>query len=120
MMERNVWFLPQIETTVIVLTPIVTSQPLSLRGNAFCFQNNGNCDLVLSNGFTMAPGQNIWFGNYRELNVIALDTVVKFLPATATADPVVQRLEIIEVLAKFSGSGFWIDRKEMNVINTAP
>ena len=118
-MTNNVWFLPQIETTVIILTPVVASKPVSLRGNAFCFQNNGNCDVILDNGFTLAPGQNMWFGNYRELNIIAIDTVVKFLPTTATADPVVQRLEIIEVLAKFSGSGFWIDRPEMKVINTA-
>lgn len=119
-MSPNVWFLPQIETTFIVLTPIATSQPLSLRGNAFCFQNSGNCDLILSNGFTMKPDQIMWFGNYRELNVIGIDTVVKFLPATATSEPVVQKLEIIEVLAKFSGSGFWVDRPEMNIVNTAP
>lgn len=111
------WYIPQLETTVLVLSPINTSRQISLRGNAFCFQNNGNCDLVLDNGFTIKPDQNVWFGNYQELNVIAIDVTVKFLPATATGDPVVQSLEIIQVLSKFTGSGFWIDQPPMKVTN---
>lgn len=112
------WYVPQVETTIIIMAPITKSTPLSLRGNAFCFQNSGNCDIVLSNGFTIKPDQNVWFGNYQELNVMAVDVNVKFLPATATGDPVVQKLEIIEVLTKFTGSGFWIDQPAMRVTNT--
>lgn len=103
---------------MIVLAPILASRPLSLRGNAFCLQNSGNCDVLLGNGYTIKPDQNVWFGNYQELNVMAIDTTVKFMPATATADPVVQRLEIIEILTKFTGSGFWIDQPPMRVKNT--
>lgn len=114
----NRFYVPQVETTYIVRSPILTSCPLSLRANAFCLQNDGNCDLILSNGFTLAPGQNQWFGNYAELNVMRLDITVKFLPATATGDPVVQRLEIIEVLTAFTGSGFWIDQPAMKLTNT--
>lgn len=115
----NKWYVPQVETTYIVLSPIVTSQPLSLRANAYCLQNAGNCDILLSSGFTLAPGQNQWFGNYAELNIMALDINVKFLPATATEEPVIQRLEIVEVMAKFTNSGFWIDQPEMPVVNIA-
>lgn len=115
----NKWYVPQVETTYIVLAPIVTSQPLSLRANAYCLQNAGNCDILLSSGFTLAPGQNQWFGNYAELNIMALDINVKFLPATATEEPVIQRLEIVEVMAKFTNSGFWIDQPEMPVVNIA-
>lgn len=114
------WYVPQIQTTYIIMAPIVRSQPLSLRANAYCLQNAGNCDLILSNGFTMAPGQNQWFGNYMELNIMLLDVQVKFLPATATAEPVIQRLEIVQVMAEFNGSGFWIDQPETPVVNTAP
>lgn len=114
----NRFYFPQVETTFIVLAPISTSCPFSRRANAFCFQNNGNCDLILSNGFTLAPGQNMWFGNYQELNVMRLDVTVKFLPSTATGDPVVQKLEIIEVLTSFTGSGFWIDQPAMKLTNT--
>ena len=49
-----------------------------------------------------------------------LDVQVKFLPATATAEPVIQRLEIVQVMAEFNGSGFWIDQPETPVVNTAP
>ena len=114
------WYVPQIQTTYVILAPIVRSTSLSLRANAYCLQNAGNCDLILSNGFTMAPGQNQWFGNYQELNIMLLDINVKFLPATATEDPVIQRLEIVQVMAEFNGSGFWIDQPETPVVNTAP
>lgn len=114
------WYLPQLETRFIVMGLITTSKLFSGRANAYCFQNAGNCDLLLSNGFTLAPGQNMWFGNYNELNVMAVDLQITFLPDTATAQPVVQRLEIVEVLTKFSGSGFWIEQPAMDVINTAP
>lgn len=113
------WYVPQVETTLLVFAPIVKNRPLSLRGNAFCFQNAGNCDLLLSNGYTIAPDQNVWFGNYHELNVMAIDVTVKFLPDTNTSrDETVQRLEIIQVLTKFTGSGFWIDQPAMRVTNT--
>lgn len=116
----NRWYLPQIETRFIVMNPIVTSKRFSGRANAYCFQNAGNCNLMLSNGFTLAPGQNMWFGNYQELNVMSVDVQVTFLPATATEEPVVQLLEVIEVLSKFTGSGFWIEQPAMDITNTAP
>lgn len=116
----NRWYLPQVETRFIVMNPYTTSQRFTGRANAYCFQNAGNCDLLLSNGFTLAPGQNMWFGNYQELNVMSVDIQITFLPDTATADPVVQKLEIIEVLTKFTGSGFWIDQPAMSIINTSP
>lgn len=114
------WYVPQVETRFIVMSPITRGKRVSERGNAFCFQNAGNCDLLLDNGFTLEPGQNMWFGNYRELNVMSVDVQVKFLPATATGDPVVQRLEVIQVLSKFIGSGFWVDQPAMDIHNTAP
>jgi len=114
------WYVPQVETRFIVMSPITRGQRVSERGNAFCFQNAGNCDLLLDNGFTLSPGQNMWFGNYRELNVMSVDVQVTFLPATATGDPVVQRLEVIQVLTKFVGSGFWVDQPAMDIHNTAP
>lgn len=115
------WYLPQVETRFIVMNPITTSRLFSGRANAYCLQNAGNCDLLLSNGFTLAPGQNMWFGNYQELNVMSVDVQITFLPATAT-DPEnpIQRLEVIEVLTKFTGSGFWIEQPAMDIINTAP
>lgn len=114
------WYVPQVETRFIVMNPITNGQRFTGRGNAFCFQNAGNCDLLLDNGFTLSPGQNMWFGNYRELNVMSVDVQVTFLPATATGDPVVQRLEVIQVLTKFVGSGFWVDQPAMDIHNTAP
>lgn len=116
----NRWYVPQLETNFIVMNPITANQRFSERANAYCFQNAGNCDLILSTGFTLAPGQNMWFGNYQEINVMALDVQIKFLPATATEEPVVQRLEIIQVMTKFIGSGFWIDQPPMKITNTAP
>lgn len=114
------WYVPQVETRFIVMSPITRGQRVSERGNAFCFQNAGNCDLLLDNGFTLKPGQNMWFGNYRELNVMSVDVQVTFLPATEPGDPVVQRLEVIQVLTKFVGSGFWVDQPAMDIHNTAP
>lgn len=114
----NRFFVPQVETVFIVMAPILTNNRFSGRANAYCFQNAGNCDLILSNGFTLAPGQQQWFGNYAELNVMRVDTNIQFQPATATGNPVVQRLEIIEVLASFTGSGFWVDQPPMEVTNT--
>lgn len=117
----NKWYVPQIETAYIIMPPIGTSQPFSGRANAYLFQNAGNCDILLSNGFTLAPGQNQWFGNYNELNIMSVDINIQFLPSTNTSgDPLVQRLEIIEVIANFTGSGFWIDQPEIPVVNTAP
>lgn len=113
------WFIPQIETRFVVMAPVVAPRRFSERANAFCFQNAGNCDIILDNGFTLSPGQNQWFGNYNELNVMQLDVQVTFLPATATSEPVVQRLEVLQVMAKFIGSGFWIDQPPINVFNTA-
>lgn len=116
----NLWFLPQLETRVIVMNPITINKRLTLRAGAYLLQNSGNCDLMLDNGFTLVPGQNMWLGNYNELNVMNADLQVNFLPATATSDPVVQLLEVIEVLTKFAGSGFWVNQPPMANINTAP
>ena len=117
----NRWYVPQIQTTYLVMEPVFISRRLSLRGNAYCLQNQGNCDLILDNGFTLEPGQSQWFGNYNELNVMILDVMIKFLPDTNTSgDPTVQRLEVVQVMAEFSGSGYWIDQPETSVVNTAP
>jgi len=114
------WFLPQIETRFIIMDPVVNSQRVSMRANAYCLQNAGNCDILLDGGFTLSPGQIQWLGNYQELNVMNADFQVTFVPATATGSPVVQRLEMIQVLAKFVGSGYWIDQGRMDIVNTAP
>lgn len=114
------WFVPQVETRFIVMAPITTNDRLSERANAYCLQNAGNCNILLSNGFTLTPGQIMWFGNYRELNVMAVDIQIKFLPDTATSEPAIQRLEVIQVLTKFIGSGYWIDQPPMSIENTAP
>lgn len=116
----NRWYIPQLETRFVVMQPITANQRFTGRANAYCFQNAGNCDLILSNGFTLAPGQNMWFGNYHEINVMAVDVQVKFLPATATSEPVVPLLQVIEVLTKFVGSGYWIDQPPTDIVNTAP
>lgn len=116
----NVWFLPQLETRIIVMSPIVKNKRLTERANAFLLQNAGNCDIVLEGGFTLAPGQNQWFGNYNELNVMNVDIQINFQPATATSEPVVQRLEVMQVLTKFVGSGYWVNQPPMANVNTAP
>jgi hypothetical protein len=87
-----------------------------MRCNAAIFQNDGNCDIILSNGFTLKPNQSYMFGNYNELNTIIIEVNVRFIPATATSEPVVQRLEIVEILSKIAGSGFYIDQSVINPV----
>ena len=106
----NRWWMPIIETTHVVREPVMTSKRLSLRCNAAILQNNGNCDIILSDGFTLKPDQAYEFGNADEMNVHVFDVQVKFLPATATGDPVVQELQIVEIMTHFRGSGFYIDQ----------
>lgn len=108
-------FIPQLETDHIIKAPMTTNGRLSLRANAVLLQNAGNCNVILSSGFTLTPGQPYMFGNYNELTVQRFDVQVQFDTATATGDPVVQRLEIVQVLANFKGSGFYIDQKTINL-----
>lgn len=110
----NKWWVPIVETNYIIMGPITTSGPFSSRANAVLFQNNGNCDIVLNNGFTLKPNQSLEFGNYGELNTIKADIVIQFLPATATSEPVVQLLEVIEIMQHLTGQGFCIDQPALN------
>ena len=105
----------QLETEHIIRAPLMTSGRLSLRANAVLLQNAGNCSLELSNGFTLVPGQSYMFGNYNELSVQKFDVLVQFLPLTATSDPVEQRLEVVQVLTNFTGSGFYIDKPPLKL-----
>lgn len=110
----NKWVVPIVETNYIVMAPITTSGPFSSRANAVLLQNNGNCDIVINNGFTLKPDQSLEFGNYNELNTVKVDIVIQFLPATATGDPVVQLLEIIEIIQNITGQGHYIDQETLN------
>lgn len=105
----------QLETEHIIRAPLMASGRLSLRANAVLLQNAGNCNLELSNGFTLVPGQSYMFGNYNELSVQKFDVLVQFLPSTATGDPVEQRLEVVQVLTNFTGSGFYIDKPPLKL-----
>lgn len=111
----NKWFVPILETTHIVLAPILSSQKLSMRCNAAIFQNQGNCNVVLSNGFTLEPGQSYSMGNYNELNTMVLEFNV-FFDRTTAPDPenATTRLEVVEILTKLTGSGFYIDQPTVN------
>lgn len=111
----NKWWTPILEVTHVVMAPILSNQHLSLRCNAAILQNQGNCDIVLSNGFTLAPGQSYMIGAYNELNVVIFDVSVAFLPNTAP-DPetAILRLEIVEITAKLTGAGYYIDQPVVN------
>ena len=110
----QIW-IPQIETLHIIKAPMVNNGLLSLRGNAILLQNSGNCDVHIGMGFTLKPDQSYMFGNYNELTVQKFDQIIQFLPATATSDPVVQLLEIVEVLVNIAGSGFYIDKPTLKI-----
>lgn len=110
----QIW-IPALETSHIIKSPMGTSGLLSLRANAILLQNNGNCDVMIGQGFTLKPDQSYMFGNYNELTVQKFDQVIKFLPATATSDPVVQELQIVEVLVNIAGSGFYIDKPTLKL-----
>jgi len=110
----QIW-IPQLETMHIIKSPMMKSGLLSLRANAVLLQNAGNCDIMIGSGFTLKPDQSYMFGNYNELTTQKFDQMVQFLPATATSDPVEQRLEIVEVLVNIAGSGFYIDKPTLKL-----
>lgn len=110
----NKWWVPIVETTHIIMPPILTNQRLSMRANAILLQNEGNCDILLDNGMTLAPGQSYAVGNEDELNTVIFECMVMFLPATATSDPVNQRLEVSEMTVKLTGQGYYIDQPVLN------
>lgn len=99
-----------LQTVASILQPVTTGQRLSLRCNAAILQNQGNCDILLDGGFTLEPGQSLELGNESELNVISIDWTVMFLAATATSLPVVQRLEVVQILAKMLDANYYIDK----------
>lgn len=112
----NRWWTPIIETTHLVMPPILENQHLSMRCNAGLLQNQGNCNILLSGGFTLEPGQSYQFGNYNELNTMIFEMQIAFLPATATSEPVIQRLEVVEIMSKITDSGFYIDQPTVNPV----
>ncbi len=114
--DPNKWCIPIIETNYVIMAPMTTSGPFSSRSNAVLFQNNGNCDIVLNNAFTLKPDQSLEFGNYGELNIVKVDITVQFLPATAVGEPI-QLLEIIEIIQSVKGQGYYIDQPTMDVQN---
>ena len=104
-------FLQGLETNFIIKNPLVTSGRISIRANAVIFQNAGNCNVELNNGFTLLPQQSIMIGNYNEINTIKIDLSAKFLPATNTSgNPLEQRLEICEIETSIAGKGLYIDQ----------
>lgn len=111
----NKWWVPILETTHIVMAPILANQKLSMRCNAAILQNQGDCNILLSKGFTLEPGQSYMFGNYNELNTVVFEVDVQFIDATAPdPDNPTRRMEIVEVLTKLTGSGFYIDQPVVN------
>ena len=111
----NKWWTPILETTHIVMAPILDNFHLSMRCNAAMLQNQGDCDIVLDNGFTLEPGQSYMMGNYNELNTMIVELNVAFIAATAPdPDNPTKRLEVVEVLTKLSGSGLYIDQPVVN------
>lgn len=115
--DPNRWWMPIIETNYVIMAPMTTNGVFSSRSNAVLFQNNGNCDIVLNDAFTLKPDQSLEFGNYGELNTVKVDIQIRFLPATATGDPVVQMLEIIEIVQNLKGQGYYIDQPTIDVQN---
>lgn len=112
----NKWWMPIVETTHIIMPPILTNQRISMRANSLLLQNNGNCDILMDNGLTLTPGQSYMIGNHDELNTVIFESMIMFLPATATEDPVVQRLEIVEMSSKLTGQGYYIDQPVLNPV----
>lgn len=113
----NKWWTPILETTHIPMAPIFGNQHLSMRCNAAILQNQGDCNVVLSNAFTLEPGQSYMMGNYNELNTMVIELDVAFDASTAP-DPLnpTFRLEVVEVLTKLTGSGFYIDQPTVNPV----
>ena len=99
------------------MAPILSNQHLSLRCNAAILQNQGDCNIVLSNGFTLTPGQSYMIGAYNELNIVIFDVNIAFKPDTAP-DPetATLRLEVVEITAKLTGAGYYIDQPVVNPI----
>lgn len=110
----NKWWLPIVEMTHIIMPPVLSNQRISLRANSILLQNNGNCDILLDNGLTLTPGQSYMVGNHDELNTVIFESNVMFLPLTAISNPVVQRLEVVEMSSKLTGQGYYIDQPVLN------
>lgn len=113
----NIWYTPIVETVYQVMQPIEYNQKLSLRTNAAILQNQGNCDIILDQGFTLEPGQSLMLGNYNELNTLQVDTYVRFIDSTAP-DPEnpTRLLQYIEITAKLTGTGYFIDQPVINPV----
>lgn len=111
----NKWWIPIIETNYVIMAPMTTNGNFSSRANAVLLQNNGNCDIVLNNAFTLKPDQSLEFGNYGELNTVKVDIAVQFLLSTATGEPD-PKLEIIEIIQAVKGQGYYIDQPILDVI----
>lgn len=116
----NQYWIPIVETNHIVMEPILSNQRLSMRCNAAILQNQGDCNVVLDNGFTIEPDQSYMFGNYSELNTIKIDMQVKFIDSTAP-DPEnpTRRLEVVEIISSMTGNGYYIDQPPITIKNPA-
>lgn len=98
------------------MAPIVANQRLSMRCNAALLQNQGNCNIVLDNGFTLEPGQSYTFGNYAEVNTVKIDVQVIFQPATVPPEQEpIFRLEVVEMLTAITGNGYYIDQPPLTI-----
>lgn len=108
LLTGKIW-IPIVEVVHNVCQTVIQSQRVSMRSNAILFQNNGNCNIILDSGFTLKPDQSYQFGDTQPSTVVILETMVRFDEASATGSPVVKSLQITEIQANFSGSGFYID-----------
>lgn len=109
--DPNRWYVPIVETNLIVRQPIVISSRYSSRANAVLLQNKGNVDILINNGWTLVPDQCLEWGNTSELNTVKVDFQIKFLPGTVPpGEDISQRLEIIEMQANLTGTGYYIDQ----------
>lgn len=105
------FFIPEVETTYKTLPPIEVSQKLSLRCNALLLQNESNCCIVLDNGFTLQPGQSHTYNSGSDLGICRVEVYIRFEESTATASPVVKRLEVVEIQTRLTGRGHYVDNK---------
>ena len=116
----NQWYVPIVETNLVVKTPITTSGRISSRANAVIIQNQGNVNVILDGGYTLEPGQCLEWANTSELNTVKVDMTVQFQTSTVPpGEEVVQRLEMIELQANLTGTGYYIDQPTMDVQTTA-
>lgn len=107
----NRWYVPIVETNLIVLQPLTSNGRLSSRANAVILQNQGNVDILLDSGFTLEPGQCLEWGNTSELNTVKVDMNVRFLPDTVPpGEEVIQILQVIELKANMTTTGYYIDQ----------